>query len=79
MNPNDVIVFSKDKNIKVISAKENIDSIMIFDLLGRMIYENKNVNAMHFSLSEITANQQALIVKVQLENGAKVDKKIIYN
>lgn len=79
INQNDVIIVSKNKNIKVISSKENIESIMIFDLLGRMIYENKKVHSMNFSVSEITANQQALIVKVQLENGAKMDKKIIYN
>lgn len=76
---NNVIVFVKDKTIKAISSKENMESIAIYDLLGRLIYANKNVHAMNFSTSEITANQQALIVKIKLENGQKVDKKIIYN
>lgn len=78
-NQNDVIIVAKNKNIKVISLNENIESISIYDLLGRIIYTNKNVHAVNFSVSEITANQQALIVKIKLENGEKVDKKIIYN
>jgi len=78
-NPNDVIVYAKDKTIKAISSKENIESIKIYDLLGRMIYKNNDVNSMSFSVSEITANQQALIVKLKLESGQNLDKKIIFN
>lgn len=78
-NPNDVIVYAKDKTVKAISSKENIESIKIYDLLGRMIYENNDVNSMTFSVSEITANQQALIVKLKLESGQNLDKKIIFN
>jgi len=78
MDANGVIVAVKDKVIKVISAKENIQSIAVFDLLGRAIYENNQVNALSFSTEEIAAQEQVLIVKIVLENNAKADRKIIF-
>lgn len=78
MDANDVIVAVKEKVIKVISAKENIKSITVFDLLGRTIYDNKAVNAMVFSTEEIMAQEQVLVVKIVLENNAKADRKIIF-
>lgn len=74
-----VIVSSQNKSVNVISQHENIQTIMVFDLLGRMIYKNNEVNSTRFSINEITQNQQILLVKVQLANGVKVDKKVIFN
>jgi uncharacterized repeat protein (TIGR02543 family) len=76
---NNVIISVKEKNIKVVSQKESIETIQIFDILGRIIYQNNEVHALNFSVSEIAASQQVLIVKLKLENGQKIDKKIIYN
>lgn len=74
---NNLTVGVKDKAIIVRSTLENIQSIAIYDILGRNIYENKKINANEFSVQEITASQQALIVKVYLENGMQTTRKII--
>lgn len=74
---NNLTVGVKDKAIIVRSTLENIQSIAIYDILGRNIYENKKVNANEFRVQEVTASQQALIVKVYLENGMQTTRKII--
>ncbi len=74
---NNLTVGVKDKAIIVRSTLENIQSIAIYDILGRNIYENKKVNANEFRVQEVIASQQALIVKVYLENGMQTTRKII--
>ncbi|WP_296144010.1 choice-of-anchor D domain-containing protein [uncultured Flavobacterium sp.] len=74
---NNLTVGVKDKAIIIRSTLENIQSIAIYDILGRNIYENKKVNANEFRVNEVTASQQALIVKVYLENGMHTTRKII--
>ena len=52
-------------------------SVEVFDVLGRTLYNNKNVNQKALNISSITNNSQPLIVKIVLENGETVTKKII--
>lgn len=76
-NVNNVIVFAKDKGILVKSSKETIQGIAVYDLLGRVVYTNKKVNANEFHVNDVPANVQVLVVKVTLENGVQTSKKII--
>ena len=74
---NNVIVATSDAQIKVKSNKENITSITVYDVLGREIYNKDNINFRELNIEEIKPSQQALIIKVVLENGQIVSKKII--
>lgn len=74
---NNVNVFAKDKSLLVTSSQETIKGITVYDLLGRIVYENRKVSAKEFRVNEVNASQQALVVKITLENGAQVSKKVI--
>lgn len=75
---NNVIVATSDAQIKVKSNKEDIKSVAVYDVLGREIYYKDNINFRALNIKEIKAFQQALIIKVVLENGQIVSKKIIF-
>ena len=75
---NTVLVSNKNKQIKINSSVEMIDKIQIFDLLGRSIYQKMNVNTTEFVIANLISNHQALLVKIILQNGQTVTKKIIY-
>jgi len=72
-----VNVYANDA-INVVSTKEMIQSVAVYDVLGRLVAEKKNVNATSTVINNVTISKSAYIVKVVLENGAEVSKKIIY-
>lgn len=74
---NAVTVYAQE-GIHVTSKFEKIQSVSVYDILGRQLAEKKNVGEHVVVLSDITASKSTYIVKVVLENGTKVDKKIVY-
>jgi autotransporter-associated beta strand protein len=75
---NQVLVSNKNKQIKVNSAVEIIDKVFVYDLLGRQIYKKDKVNSNELTLTNFNSSQQTLLVKVTLQNGKTVTRKVIY-
>lgn len=73
---NDVVVFTNDY-INVQSKNENMTNVEVYDVLGRIIFKTDNVNDKNFKVM-MTKNNAPLIIKVTLENGLTICKKIIY-
>jgi hypothetical protein len=74
----DVIVYRDLKQVKVQSPEE-IESVSVYDMVGKLIYEKKNIGSAEFSTSDLNTAQQVLIVKVSLANTQVVSKKIMMN
>ena len=72
-----LMIFTKDEKLNI-SSSEKMESVSIFDLLGRNIYNKENVNDKSLIISSFLNKNQALIVKIKLANGQTIDKKIIY-
>lgn len=77
-NENSVYVFKNDNQPKVVSTKSNIASVMVYDMLGRVVFSKDKVNTSEIVLSELAQNNQALIVKITLENSVMVAKKFVF-
>lgn len=75
---NTVLVSNKNKQIKINSSVEIIDKVQVYDLLERPIYQKMNVNTTEFLISNLVSNHQALVVKIILQNGQTVTKKVVY-
>lgn len=71
-----VLIVANDKQVGV-RASKTIESIAVFDLLGRKIYSNDRVSALQFRTSELLSAEQVLIVKVKIDGGYQVTRKII--
>ncbi|WP_313804754.1 lamin tail domain-containing protein [Flavobacterium sp.] len=67
-----------NEGINVVSTKEMIQSVAVYDVLGRLVAEKKNVAATSTVLTSVAISKSAYIVKVILENGVEVTKKILY-
>ena len=74
---NVLIVTSKDKKIEFFSTNEAIQSVAIYDILGRELLFRNNIQTTHYSIKDVALNQQTLIVKVKLSNGIYVTKKVV--
>lgn len=71
-----IIVFTKNEKIQINASIEMV-TVEVFDVLGRTIYSNKNVNEKTINISSILSNKQPLVVKVLLKNGEIFTKKIV--
>jgi hypothetical protein len=74
---NDIILTSNHGQLAIKSSVETIQDVTVFDILGRQLFEAKSVGSKDFATSNISISQQALIVKIKLENGVIVTRKIV--
>ncbi|WP_310556847.1 GEVED domain-containing protein, partial [Flavobacterium sp.] len=74
---NSVNVFANNY-INVKSTIENIKEILVYDLLGKTLFDSKNIDKKEMILTDFKATQNVLIVKVILDNDAEITKKVIF-
>jgi hypothetical protein len=74
-----VIVYKDDNKVLNISAgKVVIKNVKIYDLRGRLIYEQPNINTTTTALNDLKAEHQVLLVKITSEDNKLVTKKVVY-
>lgn len=73
-----VAVFSQENNISISSASETIESVMVYNVLGQLLLKENNINSNNMVISKLTRNNQALIVRVNFNNGKEITRKIVF-
>ncbi|RYY33807.1 MAG: T9SS sorting signal type C domain-containing protein [Sphingobacteriaceae bacterium] len=74
----DVIIYRNAKQVNV-KAPKAIESVVVYDMLGRIVYEKNNIGTSEVASSELNTAQQVVIVKVTLDNQQVISKKIMWN
>lgn len=64
--------------IKVSSGNSPINTVMVYDVLGRVLADYKDINLLDFKLELPNQSKGTLIVKATLYNGQQKIKKVIY-
>ena len=72
-----VIVSANLGQLSIKSSVETIEEVMVYDILGRQLLASKSIGQKDFSASNISISHQTLIVKIKLENGVVVTRKIV--
>jgi hypothetical protein len=75
---NAVLVANKNNQINIQSSMESIGSVIVYDVLGRSLLEKSNIKNNTFVINNLALSNQTLIVKIVLENGQTVTKKIVF-
>jgi hypothetical protein len=75
-NENSVAIVANNKQVGVRSSK-TIESVQVFDLLGRKIFAKDKINATTFKTATLTSIEQVMIVKVTLDGGYEITRKVI--
>jgi hypothetical protein len=78
IDPNTVSINSNNNQIEVNSTSEKIKSIQGYDVLGRLIFDKQNLADKTVLIEKISKQNQALIIKIKLENDQIVSKKLIF-
>ncbi|WP_371539978.1 PA14 domain-containing protein [Flavobacterium sp. Arc3] len=75
---NQVVITSKNNEIKINASIDYIDKVFVYDVTGKQIFLKSKIDKNEFIISNMGNTDQVLIVKVVLQNNSVVTKKIIF-
>ncbi|MFH7003090.1 T9SS sorting signal type C domain-containing protein [Flavobacterium bizetiae] len=73
-----ILISVKNKTVNVLSSKENIKDVTIFDITGKMLYSKNKVSNTELQIQNLPSSNQVLLVKVTLDNDFTTTRKIIF-
>ncbi len=75
-----IFVSVKDKNIKLesFSEQENLQEAAIYDTGGTLLYRKKQIGNKEWVITNFQSGPQVLLVKITLDSGKIVTKKIVF-
>jgi hypothetical protein len=73
-----VLVSATDKGIKVTSSDSNLESVMLYDLSGKEVFNKQKINSSELSVRNIRKGNTIYVVKIKLNNGQTRTQKVIY-
>jgi hypothetical protein len=73
-----VLISVDEKVINVVSTIVNISEVAIFDLSGKLLYNNSQVGSTSFNIADLQSEKQVLLVKVSLDNNSFSTTKILF-
>lgn len=73
---NTIEAISANNEITIRSSSLFLEEIKIYDLLGRMLLQKKNINSKEITLTDSIISDQLLLIEIKTEDGVTVVKKI---
>ena len=74
---NDIKVITANHQLEVLSPAMAISKVEVYDILGKLLFAQNDLNTNLFQASSLQLATQILLVKVTLDNGQRVIKKIV--
>lgn len=76
INWNNSLSIFANNTININSSLENINEVIIYDVLGKVIFSQNNLDTKQLNIDKLQKHNQLLIVTVKLKNDQTVNKKI---
>ncbi|NBL64427.1 T9SS sorting signal type C domain-containing protein [Flavobacterium sp. NST-5] len=76
--PEAVIAFVKNNALNVMTKNHEMKGITIYDLRGRLLFENNKINAENFIVPNFAPQNQVLLVQVTSQNNEVATVKVIF-
>ncbi|WP_396152498.1 YDG domain-containing protein [Flavobacterium sp.] len=73
-----VLITTKNKIIEINSGNELIQEVKVFDMRGRLLAQQSNVNASSTALTLVEVASQVLIVQITSDNGKVTSRKVVH-
>lgn len=73
-----VVVTPNHDSMILKSTDLKINSIVVYDLLGRILVTLKDLNERLVAVNDLVSNNQGLLIRIEFENDSVVYKKIVY-
>lgn len=73
-----IVVFKDGNTLNIAAGTTEIAAVAVYDIRGRLLYENSNVNATETAVTTLQAAQQVLVVQVTTSQNVKISKKVVF-
>lgn len=77
-NENSIYVYNQNGALNINAGENIMKNVKVFDITGRLVLEQKAVNASTTSFKNLKAEQQTLLIQITSDNNKVVNKKAIY-
>jgi hypothetical protein len=77
-NENSIVVYKQNEVLHINSGNSEMKSVRIFDVRGRLIYEQKAIGSNALAIKDLTATNQVLIVQITAVDDQMLSKKVVY-
>ncbi|MDI1256472.1 MAG: GEVED domain-containing protein [Flavobacterium sp.] len=77
-NANNVVIFKNDNVLNINSGGITMSGVKVFDIRGRLIFEQSDINANTAALTNLRAEQEVLLVQITSTDNRVVTKKVVY-
>lgn len=74
---NQVVVYKQPNNIVINTGKVVMAKVQLFDIRGRLLAQQENINASETKLAAGSVNQ-VLVVKIIAKDGSEMTKKVVH-
>jgi hypothetical protein len=74
---NTIQVYSSRKKIGIKSSQSLLEEVKIYDISGRLLFVQSDINSSEITLTDVTLSDQMLLIEISTQNGLKTIKKII--
>jgi len=75
---NNVAIISGKSTVTIRSYAEEMEAVSIYDVLGREIFNATAIGENELEINSLPSTRQTLIVKVKLQNGQTISRKIVF-
>jgi hypothetical protein len=72
-----VLVYVKGHQIRINSFDEKVEKVRIYDLRGRLLYQNESVNKNEFNIEDKDLAEGIVIVVTVLSNGTRQSNEVV--
>jgi hypothetical protein len=73
-----VLVSNANRQIQISSSIDNLAKVVVYDITGKQLYAKTKLDAKELQISNLGISHQVLVVKISLQNGQEITKKIIF-
>lgn len=74
----ELIVSSKDQNIRLKSNQSSLKEVSVFDISGKLLFSSQKIGTSELEISSIQSGAQILLVRTTLDNGSIITKKVLF-
>ncbi|MDI1255667.1 MAG: Ig-like domain-containing protein [Flavobacterium sp.] len=78
ITPQQIIIYKQNEILNINTGSANMQSVKVFDMRGRMIYEKDGVSGSVLNIHDLKAAEQVLLVKITFVDGKVITKKVAY-
>ncbi|HRE79071.1 MAG TPA: T9SS sorting signal type C domain-containing protein [Flavobacterium sp.] len=78
LNANGVAVFVRDNSILINTGNVEMQSLSVYDVQGRILFTQDQVNTSEFTIDTMEKNNQVLILKIKDQNNNLISKKLVF-